>query len=895
MKAENKMLKLSRNNVTSKNSQQPTLPGIEYDRERLENIIKHSRNENETEEENNSTKEDIKSFLDTIDKLLAKIKNYKNEVYPEDFYGNISECLLDINNTARGIQKLINDSSEKITGFIHNLVEPLNKELNSRLALSSKDRNELEFKTKRLYAQQSFVARDTNVEFQNDLMQHLQKINNLLKIKGKVSPSCYISYASPLVINEKKEYWIQPFLYVLNKHLQTAGISIEMDTDIKQGGIIFEYINKYKNGNHIIFVGSESLLEKHNNTVNDIVKSQLSNILKNDNQKFVGNRIYPLLISGTAQSSFPDIYTGYKMIRDNRDGHTAAYLELIENLILWMHSNKLDNDINKKNDYISVWREFHDLYKSKEGLSNSADKTAIDQELTNELHKKRLDHLGLDLDKYKEKLGKTIAPKPMVPIEKKVIIPPNLWNIGKEFQQPFANPHFIKRYDSWTKIIAQFKTTGKQTVIISGASGMGKSDLASYYYHNPIRPYEFRAWFNAGSREQIYFQYISLIKKIGGIPFSKEMSIEEQVQMVKEWLETQENCLLVYDNVKQTEDLIGLLPENGNHNILITSHDKVDWSKSDLSFNYNEFILDKLEEQESIELIIKITGVNKEENLDKLKILVNTLGYLPLALAQAGAYMKSRHKTIDDYLLDYKNSKLNQSYVSIIKTSINPKYEPIWVTFDMNYKALQEECPAALRTLNQASWMNSSAILNSILFNLIEKEDIKKSRIHLWGDILNNINKYLLMHVNSESDLLDIHPLIQKILRIKQTEEDRIKIYKKVSSCLNLKYDQLRYKDFLPHAERLNQHAKEIAGLVNKYNDKEAMILLSKNDCLDDIYSTLFTKDTKAPSEYLLQKEEIKEMFKDKINGRIDLSDTSSGETEQHEGNSKKKFQLKKW
>jgi len=826
--------------ASSSNKSSVSLPEIRYERKRLEKIIKYVSL-------SNGHKKETAEFLDTIDKEVALLRQYQAEELLSDFYPQMRATVDKINGAATSLYQIIENYDGTAVSSLRKVIaesfDSFEKELKHRLAMPSHVRDELERKTKMLYAQQSYVARSPAV--QDVLMQHLRGIAALLKRPGEPSPRCYISYAWPSIENNDKEYWIQPFLYILYEHLKAAGIDIVMDVhNINPGESIFQFMGQYKkNGNHIILVGSESLLQKHYSDISHAVKTELSIITsKSDEDKKLGmgSKIYPMLISGTIPSSYPEIYSMYKTVEDARDGHDVSYLELIEKLVDWLHHNQLNNhqDLKLKEAYVNKWKTFNTAYKAQGGLTNQANAAEVAAEVELNYHKQRLDYLRQDLNyqalKVQEEVEYSAVTNTKIVgalMESRGINPQNLWDAaGRQYQRPTTNAHFIPREALQAKINAHFKGKDQQilTLTAHGMGGMGKTTLASHYFQHPPHPYTIRAWFNAGSREQIYQQYLDLIKRVENIEYPKEMPIEEQAQRVKQWLEKQKDCLLVFDNVEKVEDLEGLLPEQGKHHILITSRNEGAWPINQ-SLDVDVMTID-----ESIDLIVKITGINKtnEKNLSKLKILVNTLGCLPLALAQAGAYMKVRKKTIDDYLLDYKSS---QSSVLKVKTSMSPKHEPIWVTFDMNFKALQEDCPAALQTLKQASWLAASNIQYYLLISLIDAEKLVILKTPgtslLWGEIVENIGKYSLMRFDTERHLINIHPLLQDILRSKQTEEEQIKTFIHICRWMftlitNKETLDLDYRIFRPHAMRLFQHYDHITKVVKEIDCEDISCFL---------------------------------------------------------------------
>ncbi|MFN7095335.1 MAG: hypothetical protein ACK4M7_08230, partial [Burkholderiales bacterium] len=384
---------------------------------------------------------------------------------------------------------------------------------------------------------------------------------------------------------------------------------------------------------------------------------------------------------------------------------------------------------------------------------------------------------------------------------------------GEQYQRPSITPDFIERQGIWEKIVTHFNKSDQQILTLSaqGLGGMGKTEMAKYYYLNPPRPYTIRAWFNAEDRDLLYLQYIDLAKA-NGIEYEKRMPIEEQAKLIKSWLEGQKDCFLVYDNALGARELEGLLPEQGKHHILITSRNSVGWS------DHQRLDIDVMEEQEAIALICKITGCQKDT--PEIKELVKTLNCLPLALAQAGAYIVEKVTSITDYL------ELYRKYQSVLMSDEafkkKPKHEPVWVTFNMNFKALEDTCPSALPTLKQASWLSSSAIPEMLLKYMVQNTTNRSVDL-LWGDMKGHISRYSLMRIDREGHQLSMHQLLQDILRSKQDELASKEILKQIAltiPCIYPRNDNMM-KDIhmrrllLLHIETILLHIK------NNFNTNE--------------------------------------------------------------------------
>jgi hypothetical protein len=172
------------------------------------------------------------------------------------------------------------------------------------------DENALGLKTRALYAEQSYIARQENL--QKELMVYLGGTKKVLNKAGKIGPTCYLCYAWPTKENEEKKFWVQPFLSTLYDHLTAASILVIMNIrDMKPIENIYHFTHQYYDGNPIILIGTETLLQKSLGNTPYIEKTELTIISRRseEDQKIYGcSRICSLLISGTIDTSFPKIF-----------------------------------------------------------------------------------------------------------------------------------------------------------------------------------------------------------------------------------------------------------------------------------------------------------------------------------------------------------------------------------------------------------------------------------------------------------------------------------------------------------------------------------------------------------------------------------------------------------
>ena len=188
--------------------------------------------------------------------------------------------------------------------------------------------------------------------------------------------------------------------------------------------------------------------------------------------------------------------------------------------------------------------------------------------------------------------------------------------------------------------------TAVLTQVLSGLGGIGKTQLAAAYARRIWQDHdvELLVWVTARSREAIQATYAQAGTEIGR---SSPAGVEQASEWFLGWLQTTTRpWLVVLDDLQDPADLQGLWPGGSTGRVLVTTRRR-DAALTDRGRQLIEVGLYTPGEAMTY-LHEKIDSADGRK-LDEAAELANDLGYLPLALAQAAAFIRDRHDTCGGY------------------------------------------------------------------------------------------------------------------------------------------------------------------------------------------------------------------------------------------------------
>ncbi len=336
---------------------------------------------------------------------------------------------------------------------------------------------------------------------------------------------------------------------------------------------------------------------------------------------------------------------------------------------------------------------------------------------------------------------------------------PTVWNA------PLKNPRYFER--AHTKDIKDRMKLPNEgahlvsLVAMSGLGGVGKTELAKNYFYYPEKNYTAKLWFTANSREHLESEYRLLAQELKLI--EKDDSAELIKQKIHGFFAQHPGWLIIFDNADNPSAIQDLLPREGG-DILITSRNP-NWQGEIIE-------VDVLSIEDAFAFYQKLTGKKDEY----IRPLVEALGYLPLAIAQAAAYV-SQIKRVDTQQYLERFNKYRAEILSKNNLPARNKAETdrltILTTWNLSLEAIQSEfyeqheegtlCyPREL--LIACAYLAGKNIPITFFEKWANYIDKNESVELLVDDALKQMSNHSL--VQSDQHFVHMHRLVQEVIRI---------------------------------------------------------------------------------------------------------------------------------
>ena len=184
------------------------------------------------------------------------------------------------------------------------------------------------------------------------------------------------------------------------------------------------------------------------------------------------------------------------------------------------------------------------------------------------------------------------------------------------------------------------------------------------------------------------------------LPVRDESDHERIVRATLDWLTANDRWLLILDNVSDRRLIDRFAPDRAAGDVLVTSRERV-FAEAGMP---RALDVGDLNEDEAVAFLLARTGRRDPQRPERAaaSALAAELGYLPLALEQAAAYIAETDAAFGDYLEAFRKRRLTL----LERSSALVARDTVAVTWAANFEAV-----ASLRVF---SWGSRAVLVSNL-------------------------------------------------------------------------------------------------------------------------------------------------------------------------------------
>jgi len=318
-----------------------------------------------------------------------------------------------------------------------------------------------------------------------------------------------------------------------------------------------------------------------------------------------------------------------------------------------------------------------------------------------------------------------------------------------------ASPVFVDRQEDLAQLdVVMSQEPPVSPPVVHGLGGTGKSTLALHFAHRNRDRYNPIWWISADSPASVTTGLAELAARLNPYQNLTATTSAEGAAWAIGWLQAHDGWLLVLDDAdspRSIEPVLGTLTA-GRH--LITSRRATGWHRA-----ARLLPLATLPPDDALELLMRITGPGDDAARAPLGQLAAELGYLPLALEQAAAYIQ--YTAISpaaclDRLHRYP-ARMFAAPASPDTAGESGRQRTIARIWQLSMQAIAAEQPLAGDILRTLAWLSPDPIPRDLAY-CVHDDPLTVD------DALALLHAYSMITLTPQS--ITVHRLVQAVARI---------------------------------------------------------------------------------------------------------------------------------
>jgi tetratricopeptide (TPR) repeat protein len=318
-----------------------------------------------------------------------------------------------------------------------------------------------------------------------------------------------------------------------------------------------------------------------------------------------------------------------------------------------------------------------------------------------------------------------------------------------------GNPVFVDRQDDMAQLHAALgPEPAASPPVVHGLGGTGKSTLALQFAHRNRDRYNPVWWIAADSPVSVTTGLAELAARLNPWEDLTAKTSTEAAAWAVSWLQAHDGWLLVLDDADSPGSLEPVLGKLAGGRQLITTRRATGWHRV-----ARPLPLATLPPDAALDMLAQIADPGGEADRALLQTLAAELGYLPLALEQAAAYIQHTAISPGDYLDRLRRYPARMFAVSASADAAGESGRERTVAriWQLSVQAIAAEQPLAGEILRTLAWYSPDPVPRDLAYRLHDDPlDV--------DDALALLAAYSMITLTPRT--VTIHRLVQAVARI---------------------------------------------------------------------------------------------------------------------------------
>jgi tetratricopeptide (TPR) repeat protein len=395
-----------------------------------------------------------------------------------------------------------------------------------------------------------------------------------------------------------------------------------------------------------------------------------------------------------------------------------------------------------------------------------------------------------------------------------------IWNV------PYSrNPFFTGREEILTRLHDFLQVDNTAALIqpqgISGLGGIGKTQTALEYAYHYSNDYQAVLWVRADSQSTLISEFVNLAYLLQ-LPEKEEQDQNLIVEAVMRWLRATSHWLLILDNIEDFTVATPFIPLAGRGHILLTTRAHA------LGGIAQRIELEKMQPEVGSLLLLRRAGFLPPESLldaaheqDRTHAMEisRLVDGLPLALDQAGAYIKEMACSLSDYLALYH---IRSTELLKERGSIYADYpHSVAATWSLSFEKVTQANPAAAELLFLCAFLYPDAIPEEIITDAAPDlgpilEPVAAHPLQV-DSALKEVLRFSFLQREPDTRTFTIHRLVQAVLKDRMSQSLQHLWAERAVRAVNDTFPLVDFEVW-PRCQRCILHAQTCATLIEQWD-----------------------------------------------------------------------------